>query len=252
MGIGGLLLGRASPLVRGEPARLGVGGAGRWEAETGSLLVDYFRSFLDDRDFETFRDRVAARYSEGALGRILSDSPAVSARRAAVMSLGLLGGFEQSNAALGRALRDSDEVVRRLAQDALWSIWFRADTPENNRALQEVVLLIGRGQLSRAETLANHLIAVAPNFAEAYNQRAILHFDQGRFAESARDCQHVLMRNPYHFGAISGLAQCQLRLDRPADALKTLRRALKLQPYSDGLRENVKLLEARLDPEGSR
>jgi tetratricopeptide (TPR) repeat protein len=222
------------------------------EAILGALLVDYFQIFLTDHDLIAFRDRVAARYTEDALCRILSDSPVVTARRSAVVSLSLLGGFEHSNSALGRALRDSDPAVRKLAEDALWSIWFRADTPENNHALQEVLLLVGRGQLNRAEALANRLISVAPSFAEAYNQRAIIFFHQGRFAESAEDCQRVLRLNPYHFGAISGLAQCQLSLNLPAAALKTLRLALKLQPYSKGLRENIKLNAAQVERDGSR
>jgi tetratricopeptide (TPR) repeat protein len=235
-----------------ETNHLVIAGSGRWEANTGSLLVDYFQRFLNDRDIEAFRDRVVARYTEGTLCRILADSPVVMARRAAVVSLGLMGSFEQSNAALGRALRDRDGPVRKLAEDALWSVWFRADTPENNRALQEVQLLIRRGQLSSAEALATRLLVVAPNFAEAYNQRAIIYFFQGRFAESAQDCERVLSRNPYHIGAISGLAQCQLQLNRPADALKTLRRASKLQPFSEGLRENIKLLEAQVNSHDSR
>ncbi len=110
--------------------------------------------------------------------------------------------------------------------------------------------LIDRGQFSRAETLANRLITAAPGFAEAYNQRAIIYFRLGRFAESARDCQQVLNRNPYHFGALGGLAQCQLQLNHPSDALKTLRHALKLQPYSDGLRDSIKALEAQIEPTG--
>jgi len=238
--------------ARAEASRPGIGAADRGDAETGALLVAYFQRLLDDRDLGAFQDRVAARYTEGALGRILAESPVTTARRAAVVALGQQGRFEQSNAVLGRALRDSDAVVRRLAEDALWSIWFRAGRPEHNRTLQEVSHLIGRGQMSRAETLANDLIRVAPDFAEAYNQRAILYFHQGRFAESAADCQRVLSRNPYHFGALSGLAQCLLRLDRPADVLKTLHRALKLQPYQDGLRENIRLLEAQIAPEASR
>ena len=66
--------------------------------------------------------------------------------------------------------------------------------------------------------MATRLIAIAPAFAEAYNQRAIIYFEQGRYAESARDCRRVLSINPYHFGALAGLFQCQIGLDRAADA----------------------------------
>jgi tetratricopeptide (TPR) repeat protein len=101
--------------------------------------------------------------------------------------------------------------------------------------------------MNQAESVATRLIAVAPRFAEAYNQRAIIYFGQGRFAESAQDCERVLSLNPYHFGALSGLAECQLRMNRPDEAIKALRRSSKLQPYNTGLRDTIRVLEARVE-----
>jgi len=239
--------GLAGGAVLGGPMRPGLIDAKRAPDPGDALLAEYFRQYLADRDLEAFRVRVDARYSEETLCRLLADSLGVTTRRAAVLALGSLGGFARSNPALGRALRDSDPMVRRLAEDALWSVWFRADTPDNNRTLEQVAQLMGRGELRRAEALATRLIAVAPRFAEAYNQRAIIYFEQGRFADSARDCERVLSLNPYHFGALSGLAQCQLQLDRPAEAIKALRRASELQPYNTGLRETIRLIEARVE-----
>jgi len=218
----------------------------------GSLLVDYFKAFLKDQDLETFRARVEARYTEATLCRILAGSRNATARRAGVLSLGILGSFEGSNPVLGRALADSDPIARAMAEDALWAVWFRADSPENNQMLDQVRVLIGRQQFKEAEALATHLIAIAPNFAEAYNQRAFAYFLQGRLAESASDCERVLTRNPFHIGAVEGLAKCQLGLDRPRDALKSLRRALKLRPHNDSLREMVRSLEASIESDGSR
>jgi tetratricopeptide (TPR) repeat protein len=212
------------------------------DPQTGSLLVDYYESFLRDQDIDRFRQLVAARYTEGTLCRLV-ESGSTPSRRAAVLALGLFGSFE-TNAALARALRDSDLTVRRLATDALWAVWFRADTPENNKTLEQVSNLIGQQRLEDAVEQATQLIARSPRFAEAYNQRAIAYFAQRRYDESAADCRRTLERNPYHFGALSGLAQCQLRLGQPREALKTFRRALRLQPYSEGLREVVSALEA--------
>jgi tetratricopeptide (TPR) repeat protein len=235
-----------------EARGLARGVSGMSEEYGGSLLVDYFKAFLRDKDIETFKSRVAARYNEGTLGRILSGSHTVTARRAAVLSLGLLGTFEESNHVLGRALSDGDPIARAMAEDALWAVWYRADTPENNQMLERVRVLIGRQQLKEAEILATRLIAIAPNFAEAYNQRAFAYFLEGRLAESASDCERVLTRNPFHIGAIEGLAKCQLGLDRPRDALKSLRKALKLRPHNDSLREMVNSLEASIESDGSR
>jgi tetratricopeptide (TPR) repeat protein len=222
------------------------------DAQTGSLLVEYFKEFIRNRDVDDFRERVSARYNEGTLCRILTDSPEVLARRAAVLSLGMLGTFEQSNAVLGKALRDRDLAVRSMAEDALWAVWFRADTPEHNQRLEHVRRLIGREQLGEAETLVKRLIDDAPSFAEAYNQRAFILFLLGRFAESAEDCQRVLVRNPYHIGAIEGLAKCQLSLNRPREALKSLRRAFRLRPHNGALGDSIHELETQIESDGGR
>jgi tetratricopeptide (TPR) repeat protein len=243
---------KADVSVSTDASRLGRGVSSMAEAHNGSLLVDYFKAFLGDRDLEVFRNRVVARYNEGTLGRVLSGSDDVAARRAAALSLGLTGSFEQSNAVLAKALCDEDLAVRSMAEDALWAIWFRAGTDEHNQILNQVRIKISREQLEQAEVLVTRLISVAPNFAEAYNQRAIIYFQQGRFDESVADCQRVLKRNPYHFGAISGMAQCQIQLRRPQDALKTMRRALKLQPHHTSLRETIRILEKEIERDDSR
>lgn len=212
------------------------------EPHSASLLVSYYETFLRDHDLDGFRRQVLERYTEGTLARVAASGD-VQSRRAAVLALGLVGTFGV-NDVVGRALRDRDPVVRSLANNALWAIWFRADTPENNATLERVRGLIQRQRIDEARELATRLIARAPGFAEAYNQRAIAYFFLGRFEESAADCRRVLERNPYHFGALSGLGQCYVKLNQRREALKIFRRALKLQPYSEGLREAVATLEA--------
>jgi tetratricopeptide (TPR) repeat protein len=224
-----------------DPSRIGA--RVMLEPQISSLITAYYESFLRDHDLERFRQHVAVRYTEGTLARLV-DSGTTPSRRAAVLALGLFGSYE-SNAVVARALRDGDQVVRDLANSALWAIWFRADTPENNQALHKVSELNAEQQFAAAVELATQLIAKAPGFAEAYNQRAIAHFFQGHFEESAADCRRALQQNPYHFGALDGLARCQVHLDRRQDALKTLRRALRLQPYSEPIRESMAILEAQ-------
>ena len=218
------------------------GALGMLQPHTGSLLIDYYEAYLRDQDIDAFRRNVSARYNEGTLTRLLQARD-VQSRRAAILALGLFGGFG-CNAALARTLRDTDPTVRTLADNALWAIWFRADSQENNDALEKIHNLIGRGRLREAIEQADRLIAQAPTFAEAHNQRAIAHYFQGRFAESVEDCKNVLILNPYHTGALSGMGQCQLRLGLRDDALKTFRRALEIQPYSENLREIVAELGA--------
>lgn len=212
---------------------------------TVPLLAYYFERFLKDHDLDAFRHEVGARYTEGTLCRA-TFADDVRVRRAAVLALGV-GGTYGCNATLARRLKDKDAAVRAMAVNALWAVWSRADTPENNAELEAVQALIERGRLDEAVRRSTGLIDRAPDFAEAYNQRAIAHFMGGRLAESAEDCRRALERNPYHFGALSGLGQCQIGLRRRVEAIRTFRRALELQPYSDGLRATIAELEAAED-----
>lgn len=212
------------------------------EPQAASLLVEYYETFLRDQDTDAFQLRVAARYSEGTLGRVLANGPPAS-RRAAVLALGLVGSMD-SNHALALALKDDDATVRSLAVSALWAVWFRADSPANNDALEAIRDMIAEGRYQQAEAAASALIERAPKFAEAYNQRAIARYFLGRYPDSAADCREALTRNPYHFGALSGMGQCYLHLnDRPA-ALRTFQRLLKLQPHSADVRELIAVIES--------
>ena len=208
-----------------------------------SLLVDYFDALARDGDIESFRRNVAARYNEATLARLL-DSTEIKARRASVLSLGLFGEYAASNRVLAGALKDKDPLVRELAQDAMWSVWFRAGTPAQNASLATIRNQISDERFAEAILGADRLISQAPDFAEAYNQRAIAHFLLGQFADSAVDCRRVLERNPYHFGAMGGLGQCLHHDLKRDEAIVVYRRMLELQPYNEGIRNLIAVLEA--------
>ena len=198
-----------------------------------------------------FKRAITARYNEATLQRLLRwQGPEV--RQAAVLALGLVGTIKM-NPNLAACLHDDDPTVRRLAGEALWSIWFRADTPENNAELQRVMLLrldeVGV-EVIRAEFDA--LLRKAPRFAEVYNQRGIFHFRCGIYARAAADCDRALRLNPCHFGAASGLGQCFMKQKKLRAALRGFRRALRINPNLDGVRQTITSIERALGEEGKR
>ncbi|MFO0845554.1 MAG: HEAT repeat domain-containing protein [Gemmataceae bacterium] len=192
-----------------------------------------------------FCKQVQQRYLEGTLLRLLeSDDPV--ARRAAVFALGLLGS-PAANDALAERLRDEDEAVARSATEALWTLWFRGDSPAHADQLYRS-LRTRDGE--KALAALDALIAKAPRFAEAYNQRAILHFRLERYDRAAADCEAVLRLNPKHFGAQAGLGQCLLRLRRQRAALRAFRIALRINPHLDSVAAMVRTLENQPGEEG--
>jgi tetratricopeptide (TPR) repeat protein len=204
-------------------------------------LVRYYKSFIDDNDADAFVQNVLARYTAGSIVRLL-DSTDTDTRRAAVLSLGLIGG-SAANTPVGERMKDDDPVVRSLAENALWGIWFRSDSSENNQELSTVRNMLSEDKIDEAFTRVNLLIEKAPRFAEAWNQRAIIHFSRGDWEKSAADCRKVVELNPYHYGAISGMAQCYIRADQPRQAIEAFRMLVRIQPHNTAAAAAIEALE---------
>lgn len=190
------------------------------------------------RSLARFERQVNAHYNEGTLQRLLH-SRDVLARRAAVVALGLVGTIE-SNAQLAACLQDEDALVRQFTTDALWSLWFRGGSEEENRELEH---LAATEDLRRALAGLTDLLQRSPEFAEVFNQRAIVYFKLGEFRRSIEDCERTLALNPYHFGAQAGMAQCYMRLNKPRAALRAFRNALRINPNLSDVARTIRQLE---------
>jgi tetratricopeptide (TPR) repeat protein len=201
---------------------------------------------------DNFKQRIDQRYTEGTLQRLL-DSGHHQMRQAAVLALGLCGTMA-SNRPLAAMLHDDDPAARQMASDAMWMVWFRAAPPQQQEELQRLVGLASSEE-SEPDTLQtgfDELIQQAPEFAEAYNQRAIFYFRRGEYAKAIKDCERTLKLNPHHFGAAGGMAQCYMKQRKLRAALRAYRRSFRINPNLDGVRQAIQSLEKTLGEEGKR
>lgn len=131
-----------------------------------------------------------------------------------------------------QALQEADEDDRTVATDALWQLWFNQKGEEGQRRLSQSQLLLSEGRVEAATDALTALIAEFPDFAEAWNRRAVLYYSQQQFPEAIADCQRVIDLVPYHFGALHGLGLCYAALEQYAEAIQAFRQALAVQPYA--------------------
>lgn len=209
-----------------------------------SLLEVLYYEYQVSQQLRTFIAQVSHAYTVGTLEGLAERGSRIT-RRAAVLALGELADYT-SNHPLGRALQDDDRGVRLAAEEALRSIWCRTGNDEQCQQLQFVVQNNSARRYHEAIARATALVHEAPDFAEAWNQRAIAWYGLGNYVESIADCNQALELNPYHFGAASGIGQCYLQLGRPRLALESFRRALALNPNLEGVRANIASLERTL------
>jgi tetratricopeptide (TPR) repeat protein len=198
-----------------------------------------------------FRRAIDARYFEGTLVRLLHAEDA-EVRQSALLALEFKGTM-QSNDLIARCLRDEDPAVWELASDTLWSIWRRADTPENNQELRRLTRLVAEDGDAK-EVLAGFdaLIRKAPRFAEAFNQRAVFHYLRGDYAKAIADCEKAIRLNPNHFAAAAGMGHSFMKQKKLRAALRVYRRANRINPNLEKIRETIESLERMLGEEGKK
>lgn len=129
-------------------------------------------------------------------------------------------------------LKSSDENLREEATRELWRIWFYQKGAYGMTLLEQSQALLQAGKVVEAEAMLTDLVEDQPDFAEAWNRRAVLYYLQGRYRKSLADCQQVVALNPIHFGALHGMGLCYAALGEYVAAIQAFRRALEIQPYA--------------------
>jgi tetratricopeptide (TPR) repeat protein len=179
---------------------------------------------------------------ERALGD-LGRADDVAARRSAVQQLADVGVMTDLPA-LVRALRDPDPIVRGFVESAMWSVWSRSGDETVDRLFAIGVEQMGQRQLEAAADTFSRIIQRRPEFAEGWNKRATVYFLLGDYRRSLADCDEVVARNPYHWGALSGYGMIYMRLDQPGRAIDYLEKALAVNPNLDQVAQTIEVLKA--------
>lgn len=124
----------------------------------------------------------------------------------------------------------------------------RSDSPTAELLLQQATDAMNKAAFDPSLAILDRLVAVHPEFAEAWNKRATLYFMMGRFEDSLADIDKVLDLEPRHFGALSGRGMIYRKEGKLSDAIAAFRDALAVNPTMDSARDAVKELEKLEQP----
>lgn len=124
-----------------------------------------------------------------------------------------------------------DEATAKAAADKIWTIWTQPSDPDLALRMRDVIEARMTRGVDTTIKLLDALIADYPDYAEAWNQRATMHFIAGDYEASIADCGKVLELEPRHFGALSGRAMMYLQMGKRSLALRDIQAALAIHPY---------------------
>lgn len=207
-------------------------------------LATAYRRYLASADAPTFAAEVDEHYSRNTLASALKRGD-VEARRAAALSLGMLGDHT-SIEDLGRSLSDPDRGVRLAADDSFRGLLVRNAAPVHHQQLLRIMHLNDGGEYAGALALTMILVDQAPTFSEAHHQLAICWHGLENFFQAEGAYRACLWRCRFHYPAWQGLARCRVMLGDSEGAIRALKRAVAVCPDLEGARMQIRAIQRRL------
>lgn len=143
-----------------------------------------------------------------------------------------------------------DEDSSKAISEAIERIWLHSGSATIDLLMERSQKAVNDKNLDLAMKLLDHVVALAPDFTEAWNRRAYVFFVRNDISHALGDLRRALALDPNHFKALDGLAQILREIGQKKPALKAFRQLLDVNPYWSGAKQAVEELERDVDGQG--
>jgi tetratricopeptide (TPR) repeat protein len=143
-----------------------------------------------------------------------------------------------------------DEETAKAITDAIERVWLHSGSATIDVLMERSIKAMSQKNVDLALKLLDSVVDLAPDFTEAWNRRAFVHFVRKDTERALGDLRRALALDPNHFKALDGLAQILREIGQKKPALKAFRQLLDIHPYWAGAKEAVDELEREVDGQG--
>jgi len=140
-----------------------------------------------------------------------------------------------------------DAESAKAIEERIWALWMVSGSDTCNILMGRAKAAADEKDYDLAIKLLDAVIELKPNYTEAWNRRATIHYLQKDYGHALADIREVLAREPRHFGALSGLGLILQELGDDKHALEAYRRALAIDPHLEHVGEAVKTLSEKVE-----
>jgi len=141
-----------------------------------------------------------------------------------------------------------DAAAAQPIVEAIEVTWHRSGSDTVDLLMSRVDAFVLQGDLDLATQVLDAVTDLAPENAEAWYQRAIVHSMQDDSEAALADLKHTLAIDPNHYKALRDLGAALAQAGDKKGALDAYRRALEVNPFFEQVRRAEKALS--LDVEG--
>lgn len=169
--------------------------------------------------------------------------------------LGLAGGLTPAAAdqtdptldALFEELRGGDGVSAEDNVARIREIWTQAQSDTVNLLYARAELSAENGAFDLSLTLADHVVGLAPNFAQGYALRGSVRLANEDRPGAIEDFFKALELEPRHFVVRATLAELLLSGNDDRAAYEMFQKVLEWNPHDENARQRSRMLRRELD-----
>jgi len=140
-----------------------------------------------------------------------------------------------------------DDDSAKQVENRIWALWLASGSDTANLLMTRAKAAIDSSDLDLAVQLLDSIVKIKPDYVEAWNRRATIHYMRKEFGQSMQDIRQVLSREPRHFGAMSGLGMILQEFGEDKQALEVFRKALEIHPNLQRIPDLVKTLSEKVE-----
>ena len=140
-----------------------------------------------------------------------------------------------------------DDTSAKAIEGRIWAVWASSRSDTATLLMTRVRTAIEAKDTDLALQLLDGVVKIRPDYVEAWNRRATLHYMNRDFSRALADIREILRREPRHFGALAGLGMILQEIGDDKQALEVYRRALAVHPRLERIGETVKTLQEKVE-----
>jgi len=142
---------------------------------------------------------------------------------------------------VGEAIRAEENVNRIL------KIWADAQSDTVDILYQRAEESAAMGNFDLADAMLDHVVGLAPNFAQGYALRGAVRLAQDDREGAIDDFSKTLELEPRHFEVLTALAEILLAGGEQREAYEMFQKVLEWNPHDEHVRQRARRLRHDLD-----
>ncbi len=135
----------------------------------------------------------------------------------------------------------------KAVEGRIWALWMISPSDTASLLMSRVRRAVEAKNIDLAVKLLDSIVVLRPDYIEAWNRRATLHYMQKDFTRSIEDIRQTLAREPRHFGALAGLGLIMQELGEDKRALEVYRKAIEVNPHLPRIPDLIKSLTEKVE-----